>query len=79
VSEQMDAEAMPVEVVDLQWKFDDAAKARAAAELALIDEAQSGKPTCTLCGQRVNQLDTFGLCSKISENHRHVREQGGAA
>lgn len=77
MSERLDVGAMPAEVVDLQWKFDDAAKARAAAELALIDEAQSGKPTCTLCGQRVNQLDKFELCSKISENHSHVREQGG--
>jgi hypothetical protein len=39
--------------------------------LAAIDAAQVNAPKCRLCGQRVKELDAFGLCSKKS--HEQVR------
>ncbi|TCJ28743.1 hypothetical protein E0W80_04385 [Microbacterium sp. PI-1] len=43
------------------------------AELRIVDMIHEGKPTCRLCGQVVNRLDTFGLCSKTTESHRQRR------
>lgn len=56
-----------------EWVLDDAARARAAAELDRIDAGHEGKPTCAACGQRVNRLDRFGLCSKTSVMHEEWR------
>lgn len=44
-----------------------------ADELRNLDAIHEGKPTCKLCGQVVNQLDRFGLCSKISTSHKEWR------
>jgi hypothetical protein len=52
--------------------------ARTLAELARIDGTHTSKPVCGLCGQRVNTLDKFGLCSKVSNAHRIEREVGAA-
>jgi len=41
--------------------------------LRIVDMVHEGKPTCRLCGQVVNRLDTFGLCSKTTESHRQRR------
>lgn len=38
--------------------------------LRIADMIHEGKPQCHLCGQVVNRLDAFGLCSKVSEAHR---------
>lgn len=43
------------------------------AELRIVDMIHEGKPTCRLCGQIVNRLDTFGLCSKVSDSHKEWR------
>lgn len=64
---------------DNEWKADADSRARADAELALIDKAHARKPTCQLCGQRVNRLDEFGLCSKVSVTHMRFRETGRAS
>jgi len=42
-------------------------------ELRIVDMIHEGKPTCRLCGQVVNRLDTFGLCSKTSQAHQEWR------
>lgn len=55
------------------WVYDDAARKRVEAALAKIDARHEGKPECALCGQRVNVLDRFGLCSKISDPHKEWR------
>jgi hypothetical protein len=52
--------------------------ARTLAELDRIDGTHATKPVCGLCGQRVNTLDKFGLCSKVSNAHRIEREVGAA-
>lgn len=62
-----------------EWKADDDSRARADAELALVDKMHARKPTCQLCGQRVNRLDEFGLCSKVSGSHMRFRETGRAS
>lgn len=41
--------------------------------LRIVDMVHEGKPRCRLCGQVVNRLDAFGLCSKVSESHRRRR------
>lgn len=41
--------------------------------LRIVDMVHEGKPQCRLCGQVVNRLDAFGLCSKTSESHRQRR------
>jgi hypothetical protein len=51
---------------------------RTLAELARIDGTHTTLPVCGLCGQRVNTLDKFGLCSKVSNAHRAEREVGAA-
>lgn len=42
-------------------------------ELRIVDMIHEGKPQCRLCGQIVNRLDGFGLCSKTTELHRQRR------
>lgn len=42
-------------------------------QLRIVDMIHEGKPACRLCGQIVNRLDGFGLCSKTTESHRHRR------
>lgn len=37
--------------------------------LRIVDMMHEGWPQCRLCGQTVNRLDTFGLCSRISASH----------
>lgn len=44
-----------------------------AERLRIVDMIHEGKPTCRLCGQVVNQLDAFGLCSKTSVSHQERR------
>lgn len=58
----------------LEAKDENSSLARTLAELERIDRANETKPACGLCGQRVNALDKFGLCSKISDSHRFERE-----
>lgn len=41
--------------------------------LRVVDMIHEGKPTCRLCGQTVNRLDKFGLCSKVSDAHKEAR------
>lgn len=41
--------------------------------LRIVDMIHEGKPQCRLCGQIVNRLDGFGLCSKTTELHRQRR------
>lgn len=43
------------------------------ARMRELDELYAGYPTCRLCGQVVIRLDTFGLCSKVSEAHQQYR------
>lgn len=43
------------------------------AELRIVDMIHEGKPACRLCGQGVNHLDKFGLCSKTSDAHQEWR------
>lgn len=43
------------------------------AELRIVDMIHEGKPQCRLCGQIVNRLDAFGLCSKVSDSHKERR------
>lgn len=56
-----------------EWVFDDAARARVEAEMRRIDRAHSDLPRCRVCGQHVNRLDKYGLCSKTSEVHQIQR------
>lgn len=42
-------------------------------QLRIVDMIHEGKPTCRLCGQIVNHLDKFGLCSKTSDAHQEWR------
>ncbi|ABR10450.1 MULTISPECIES: hypothetical protein [Bacteria] len=60
MSDQMEREWAPDRAVTL-------------AALADIDAVQAGAPTCALCGQRAIRLDTYGLCSKTSEQHKDWR------
>lgn len=53
-----------------EWKPN---RERIADELRNVDAIHEGKPTCRLCGQVVNRLDTFGLCSKVTAAHRQWR------
>ncbi|MCK2031242.1 hypothetical protein [Microbacterium galbinum] len=53
-----------------EWKPN---RERIADELRNVDAIHEGKPTCRLCGQVVNHLDKFGLCSKVSPAHREWR------
>lgn len=39
-------------------------------QLRIVDMIHEGKPTCRLCGQTVNRLDAFGLCSKTTDAHK---------
>lgn len=41
--------------------------------LRIVDMIHEGKPACRLCGQTVNHLDKFGLCSKVSDSHKEWR------
>lgn len=41
--------------------------------LRIVDTMHDGKPRCRLCGQTVNRLDLFGLCSKVSDSHKERR------
>jgi len=43
------------------------------AQLRIVDMIHEGKPACRLCGQIVNHLDKFGLCSKTSDAHQEWR------
>lgn len=62
---------------DKGWVLDPSQAARVrdelAAEMARIDRFHADLPKCTLCGQRCNRLDTFGLCSKVTETHKARR------
>lgn len=42
-------------------------------QLRIVDMIHEGKPRCRLCGQIVNRLDAFGLCSKVSDSHKERR------
>lgn len=42
-------------------------------QLRIVDMVHEGKPRCRLCGQVVNRLDLFGLCSKTSLPHQERR------
>lgn len=42
-------------------------------QLRVVDMIHEGKPQCRLCGQTVNRLDQFGLCSKVSDAHKERR------
>lgn len=44
-----------------------------AERLRIVDMIHEGKPQCRLCGQVVNRLDAFGLCSKTSAPHQERR------
>lgn len=44
-----------------------------AEQLRIVDMIHEGKPQCRLCGQVVNRLDEFGLCSKTSIPHQERR------
>lgn len=60
------------------WVYDDAARARVASELAVIEQAHAHLPACVVCGQRCIRLDKAGCCSKLSsksEPHRAHREE----
>lgn len=63
-------EASPADVVEKEWQPD---RSITRTALEAIDIFHEGKPTCRLCGQRVNRLDTFGLCSKTSDTHQQYR------
>ena len=41
--------------------------------LCVVDMIHESKTACRLCGQIVNRLDAFGLCSKTTELHRQRR------
>lgn len=41
--------------------------------LRIVDMMHEGWPPCRLCGQTVNRLDAFGLCSKTSARHLERR------
>jgi hypothetical protein len=41
--------------------------------LRIVDMIHEGKPACRLCGQIVNRLDVFGVCSKVSNAHKEWR------
>lgn len=58
-----------------EWVLDDAARGRIDAEYARIEALHAGKPECSLCGQRANALDEYGLCSKVSDPHKEWRAQ----
>lgn len=53
-----------------EWKPN---RERIVDELRNVDAIHEGKPTCRLCGQVVNRLDTFGLCSKVTTAHKEWR------
>ncbi|WP_337004053.1 MULTISPECIES: hypothetical protein [unclassified Microbacterium] len=53
-----------------EWKPN---RERIADELRNVDAIHEGKPKCRLCGQVVNRLDTFGLCSKVTAAHKEWR------
>lgn len=62
--------AAPADVEEKDW----AANREVTLErLRIVDMIHEGKPACRLCGQVVNRLDTFGLCSKISDAHKEWR------
>ncbi|UUE19345.1 hypothetical protein [Microbacterium sp. J1-1] len=42
-------------------------------QLRIVDMIHEGKPQCRLCGQTVNRLDQFRLCSKVSDAHKERR------
>ena len=44
-----------------------------AERLRIVDMIHENKPQCRLCGQIVNRLDGFGLCSKTSVPHQERR------
>ncbi|MFC7942677.1 hypothetical protein ACFUPZ_05390 [Microbacterium oxydans] len=57
-------------VEEKEWTPD---RAVTLERLRIVDMIHEGKPACRLCGQTVNRLDTYGLCSKTTEPHRHRR------
>lgn len=52
---------------------EEGAMARTLDALAEVAEAQAGASPCVLCGQRVNIPDLWGLCSKVTDDHREYR------
>jgi hypothetical protein len=62
----------------LETTNEETSLSRTLAEMEQIEETHAGLPSCGLCGQHVNRLDEFGLCSKVSNTHRIEREVGAA-
>ena len=58
-----------------EWKPDRAVTLGALAE---VDTQQRNAPTCALCGQRAAELDRYGLCSKVTEDHKTWRADARA-
>lgn len=63
-------EATPVEAPEKEWAPD---RAVTLGELRIVDMIHEGKPQCRLCGQIVNRLDPFALCSKVTNAHKERR------
>ncbi|MFE7198488.1 hypothetical protein [Microbacterium oxydans] len=57
-------------VEEKEWTPD---RAVTLERLRIVDMIHEGKPACRLCGQTVNHLDKFGLCSKTSDAHQEWR------
>lgn len=64
------AVATPVDAPEKEWTAD---REATLEQLRIVDMVHEGKPACRLCGQIVNRLDTFGLCSKTSDTHQQYR------
>jgi hypothetical protein len=62
--------AAPAEAEGKEWQPD---RGVTLEQLRIVDMIHEGKPACRLCGQIVNRLDAFGLCSKTTESHRQRR------
>jgi len=66
----MSADAAPAEAEEKEWA---PSRDVTLGELRIVDMIHEGKPACRLCGQTVNYLDKFGLCSKGSDAHKEWR------
>ena len=67
----------PVDVeAPAEYSPSEEAQAAAQAALDLIQAQQEAEcRRCALCGQLVNRVDEFGLCSKTSVPHVKWRQQ----
>ncbi|MCB8043671.1 hypothetical protein ABTZ44_07525 [Microbacterium oxydans] len=61
---------VPMEAEEKEWTPN---REVTLERLRIVDMIHEGKPQCRLCGQIVNRLDGFGLCSKTTELHRRRR------